>query len=248
MMHLSEEDLILLYYREPGVGREARSHLMECAECRAAAAALARTLNVCNEWTAPERPEHYGRDVWAQLAPELTAGREKEHGWRWLTHAPGFRMWAGAAGFAILLVAVFLAGRYSRSSEVAPVMAGLSDQARQRIVAIAVADHLDRVQILMTEIANTSGTDAAGFKTRRERAEDLVHEGRLVRQTLALQGESATTNFLDEVERFLIETAHAPDSATPAQVDDLRDRMESGALLFKVRIVESNLRNEEQRL
>ena len=126
-------------------------------------------------------------------------------------------------------------------------MAGLSDQARNRILAIAAADHLDRVQILMTEIANT-GSRRETFASNRERAADLVQEGRLVRQSLAAQGESATTNFLDETERFLIEAAHTPDSASAREVLDLRDRIESGSLLFKVRVVESNLRNEEQKL
>ena len=62
------------------------------------------------------------------------------------------------------------------------------------------------------------------------------------------QGETATAGFLDEVETFLIEAEHTPDSATVEEVRDLRDRIESGSLLFKVRIVESNLRNEEQKL
>ncbi len=44
-----------------------------------------------------------------------------------------------------------------------------------------------------------------------ERAEDLVQEGRLMRQSLAAQGESATTNFMDEVETVLTEAAHTPD-------------------------------------
>jgi hypothetical protein len=161
----------------------------------------------------------------------------------------GFRVWATVAGFAVLLMAVFLAGRYSSHPAVEPtVLAGLSDQTRQRILAIAAADHLDRVQILMTEMANTTGTDPVSLASNRDRAADLVKEGRLVRQSLAAQGESATTSFLDETERFLIEAAHTPDSASAEEVHDLRDRIEAGSLLFKVRIVESNLRNEEQKL
>ena len=38
MKHLSEEDLILIYYNEPGPSAEMRTHASECAECRDAAA------------------------------------------------------------------------------------------------------------------------------------------------------------------------------------------------------------------
>jgi hypothetical protein len=236
--HLTEEDQILVYYNEPGTNH-AKKHLAECAECQAAADSLARALSVCNEWTAPERPPDFGHDVWIRLAPQLDVPARKAPGWH------GFRIWAAAAGFAVLLLAVFLAGRYSRPASVvnAPVMAALSDQARERILAIAVADHLDRVQILLTEISDTSDTNSEILAADRDRAEDLVQEGRLMRQSLAAQGESATTNFMDEVERFLIEAAHTPDSAPTQAVAELRDRIESGSLLFKVRIVESNLRS-----
>jgi len=237
MTHLTEEDLILVYYNEPGTNH-AKKHLAECQECRVAAESLARTLSVCNEWTVPERSPEFGHDVWVQLAPQLDVRPAAARQWH------GFRVWAAAAGFAVILLAVFLAGRYSRPAPVmnAPVMAALSDQARERILAIAVADHLDRVQILLTEIANTSDSSPDTFAADRDRAEDLVQEGRLMRQSLAAQGESATTSFLDEVERFLIEAAHTPDGASTQAVADLRERIESGSLLFKVRIVESNLR------
>ena len=243
MTHLTEEDLILVYYNEPGAPGDAKTHIAECAECRALAESLARTLSVCNEWTVPEPSPEFGRDAWLRLLPELHTQPQTPRGLH------GFRLWATAAGFAVVLMAVFFAGRYSRPGRsVEPaVMAGLSDQARERILAIAAADHLDRVQILMTEIANT-GSRPETFAANRERAADLVQEGRLVRQSLAAQGESATTTFLDETERFLIEAAHTPDSASVREVLDLRNRIESGSLLFKVRIVESNLRNEEQKL
>lgn len=241
MMHLNEEDLILAYYNEPGA-EPARTHIAECVECRAAAESLARTLSLCDEIPVPERSADFGRDVWNQLVPQLSNYPQVNRRWH------GFRVWAAAAACAVVLVGVFFAGRYSRPTATTPsLMAGLSDQARERILETAVADHLDRVQILLTEIANTS-TSPETLALDRTRAQDLVQEGRLMRQSLAAQGETPTTSFLDETERFLIEAAHTPDAASAEQVAELRDRIESGSLLFKVRIVESNLRNEEQKL
>ncbi len=242
MNHLSEEDLILLYYAEPGAPRHAQAHLSECAECRTAAASLAQSLTLCNDLGVPERSAEFGHDTWTRLVPALSLQPEPKRAWR-------MPVWLTASALAILLVAVFFAGRLSRPTPTpSSILAGLSDQARERILAITVADHLDRVQNLLTEIADDNGAGPDGFADNRARAEDLVQEERLMRQSLAAQGETATTNFLGEVETVLTEAAHTPDSASAEQVRDLRDRIEAGSLLFKVRVVESNLRNEEQKL
>jgi hypothetical protein len=245
MKHLTEEDLILAYYNEPGALEFAQPHLAECADCRAAADSLAQTLNVCSQWAPPERSPEFERDVWLRLAPAMDA-RPQPAGWRaWFTGRP-LRVLTATAGLAALLAAVFLAGRYSRPTPPAE-LAGLSEQARENILALAAADHLDRVQILITEIAN-SGDTPVSLAANRERAAELVKESRLVRQSLAAQGDTQTRNFLDETERFLIEAAHTPDTDSGNSVLALRDRIQSDSLLFKVRVVESNLRNEERKL
>jgi hypothetical protein len=251
--HLTEEDLVLLYYSEPGVPAEAPAHLRECAACREAADALSRTLNVCSEWTAPEPGPELGRSVWAQIAPQLqdrggirTPGfftkPYRRLSFQWLSYR---WLWAASALLA-LLFCTFYIGRVSRRAE-SPLTAGLSDAARQRILAISLADHLDRAEMLLTQISNAGDSEAADISSARYRAQDMVEEGRLMRQSLARQGESATLSLLDEVERFLMEVANAPDRASPAEIQSLRQRIDSGSLLFKVRIIESNLRTEGQK-
>jgi hypothetical protein len=73
MKHLSEEDLILIYYNEPAAPAEMRTHASECAECRAAAEPLAHTLGLCTEWNIPEPDAPFERSVWARLAPVIAA-------------------------------------------------------------------------------------------------------------------------------------------------------------------------------
>jgi hypothetical protein len=233
MKHLSEEDLVLVYYGEPGVPEGAQSHLAECGECRAAANALAETLNLCNEWNAPEPAREFERRVWTRLVPRLESRRG---GWS----VP--RVWMAIAAALILMAGAFFMGRRSTTPRES-IMAGLSNQARERILEISLADHLDRAGMLLTEISNNED-----FATERGRAQDLVEEGRLMRQTLAHQGESATLTFLDEVERFLLEVANAPDSINPTEVRELQQRIGASSLLFKVRIIESNLRTQGQKL
>jgi len=101
--------------------------------------------------------------------------------------------------------------------------------------------------MLLTEISNATDTEAADFSPERSRAQDLVEEGRLMRQMLASRGESATLAFLDEVERFMLEVANAPDRIGPKEIRQLQRRIGTGSLLFKVRVIESNLLTEGQK-
>jgi hypothetical protein len=231
MKHLSEEDLILIYYDEPGVPEWAHTHLAECGQCRAAADALAQTMDLCKEWTVPTPDAGFERRVW-DYRPH------RPHHWA----MP--RVWMGVAATIVILIGAFLMGRASRAPQLPPaILAGLSNQARERILEISLADHLDRAGMLLTEISN-----AGDFALERGRAQDLVEEGRLMRQTLARQGESSTLTFLDEVERFLLEVANTPDSVSPREVRELQQRIGAGSVLFKVRVIESNLRTQGQRL
>ena len=235
MKHLSQEDLVLIYYREPGVPESAYEHLRHCQECRTSAESLSGVLDICSEWTVPEPPPQLARSVWAHIAPQTEAKSRR---------GPRFLLWLVPALLA-LLVASFEAGRLSKKPEPL-VTAGLSDQARQRILAISLADHLDRAEILLTEISNAGDSGPADFSSTRYSAQDLVDEGRLLRQTLAAKGQNANLSLLDEVERFMLEVANAPDRVSPSEIQALQGRIGSGSLLFKVRIIESNMRSRGQ--
>ncbi len=232
--HLSDEDLVLLYYNEPGAPGDARTHLVECSECRAAAESLAQTLDACNEWSIPEPGAGFGRTVWARLAPRLELRRR-----------PLFemRVWLVGAAAAAMLIAAFLAGRVT--SHPAPTFtAALSPQARDRIIAISLADHFERAQLLLTEVANMNDADSAELAADRARSRDLANEGRLMRQVLLTDPENAgMLPLLEEVGRFVVEVANAPDRMNPADIGDLKRRIDAESLLFKVRIIEANLRS-----
>jgi hypothetical protein len=50
---------------------------------------------------------------------------------------------------------------------------------------------------------------------------------------------------LDELERVLLEIAHAPSRLEPAQLDDLRLRLRSDGILFRIRVLGSTVRNQD---
>jgi hypothetical protein len=234
MKHLTEEDLVLLYYDEPGVAVGAKTalvHLAECADCRGAAESLAQTLEACNEWSPPATDAELGRSVWARLAPQLDRRPAA------VPLAVGRRFWMMAAAVAALVIAAFFAGR-SSSRPAPPITAGLSEPARERILSIALADHLDRAQLLLTEVTNMNAADTSEFAASRARAKDLVNEGRLMQQVMTSRSEP----LLDEVGRFVLEVANAPDSVSVGEIEGLKQRIDAESLLFKVRIIETNLR------
>lgn len=229
MTHLTEEDLILLYYDEPGAPVGARAHLAECPDCAMQARSLAALLDECTNWPAAEPAPGFETRLWRAVAARLP---EKERA------RPRLRLLAFAAALACLVIAAFFAGRLT-THPTPPIMAGLSSQARERVLRISLADHLDRAEILLTNLSN-------GISPDRTHAADLVNEGRLLRSALATSGDAGTLGLVDDVERFLLEAANEPDHPSDPDMATLRRRIEDDSLIFKIRIIKSNLRTRGQ--
>ena len=65
------------------------------------------------------------------------------------------------------------------------------------------------------------------ISAERRRAEDLLEENRLYRQTALKEGDAALANVLDELERVLLDVAHSPQEVTlgAARSDPAADRV-----------------------
>lgn len=237
--HPTEEELVFHYYGE-GDGRPAiEQHLDLCDSCRLFYHALGGTLDRIQEIPAPERGPGYEAQVWARLQPALPAGS------RYWIFAPAWRWAAAGLAFAALLVAAFLAGR---SSQPAPqiVQAPDDSSARERALLLAVGHHLERSQMVLTELANASPRRPLDISFEQERAADLLGENRLYRQTAAGAGDAVMAAVLDELERTLLEIEHAPSRLSPAELSDLRLRLQTEGLLFKLRVLASTVQNQEE--
>src|ERR1035438_3910212 len=143
MNHLSEEQLILHYYGEPGEPGDALAcehHLEECGDCRALYASLERVLNVVDSLRVPERSAEYGAAVWRRIERgiEHSAGARRRTLWT----LPAWWRWAAAgAAFAALMATAFVAGRsYPRPNRAAP-KAGSDPQTGEHVVPAAVGDY-----------------------------------------------------------------------------------------------------------
>jgi len=253
MNHLSEEQLILHYYGEEGDTLATEQHLEDCGECRALYGSLQRVLNVVDSLPVPERGPAYGAEVWQRIAPQVAKPRR----W-WMLSMPTLPAWrwaAAGAAFAGLLVAAFLAGRLYPGGQVAPqqragrvqlASAGADPQAGDRVLLVAVGDYLERSQMVLIELANANPKGTLDISNEQERAAGLVSETRLYRQTAADNGHTAMASVLDELERVLLDIAHSPSQMSRQQIDDLRQRLQAEGILFKIRVLGSNVREQEE--
>jgi hypothetical protein len=243
MKHLSEEQLIA-YQDGETAGREAAAaHLNACAECQTELHRLAEMLAAYQALPVPDPGENYGRRVWQQIAPRL---EEKRSRW-WQMFLEPRRLTAAGLVAALLLVA-FLAGRVSKRVDHGDA-ALTAEQVRQRVLLLAVGEHLGRSEMVLMEIANAEpeGTSVkqVNLSSQRRRAEELLDENRLYRQTALQEGDTGIANVLDELERVLLDVAHSPGTVTPAQFKSIRQRIDDDGLLFKVRVLTKEIERRE---
>ena len=248
MTHCSDDELVLHYY---GEDERPRAHLTACVECATRYHALTAVLQAVGTIDVPERGDQYGLEVWQRIrhrlperAPWWLGGtplrRSGRQGlWRW--------EWAVAAAAAAVLLAVgFSAGRFWQP-QAAPQMAEaprpLSDeQQARRVLLLTVADHLDQSDRVLTDVVNApGGLDISGEQAW---AVDLVAASRLYRQEAIEVNETSLAAVLDELERTLLEIVHRPSTVTDADVSEIRRRVDSAALLFKVRVMSTELREQ----
>lgn len=231
MNHLNEEQFVLYYYGEQTEGVE--DHLGDCEHCRDAYHALQRVLNSVDSLPVPERGADYEARVWRSVAEKLP--RKGSFVSRWLSWRP----LVAAAAMAGLVIAAFLAGRTLQKPGTQKAPAVIADsQVRERVLMVAVGDHLERSQMVLVELSNAGAAQNGSLDISYEQraAEDLVESNRLYRLTAASAGDSATANLLDELERVLLDIAHSPSEVSGKQLDDLRKEIENRGILFKVKV------------
>ena len=235
MSHLHEEDLILHYYGEDG--GTAAPHLAECPECASAFAALRTDLDAMRPEAEPERDETFGAAMWRRLEPRLW-GRTRR-----------FMPWTGGLAVAASLVLAFWLGRHSSPpapATPAPVQAPTQEQVRERILLVAVGDHLERSQMVLLEVVNAPAGASADLSASQRSAEELASANRLYRQAAVRAGDPAMASVLEDLERVLVEIAHSPSPASSAELGRLQRRIESKGLLLKVRVIGSHVREKEK--
>jgi len=244
MKHMTEQELIA--YREGVVEQRAAisEHLAACHECREELERLEAVLAALDTLPVPDPGVDYGRRVWQQIASRLP---EKPEAWWRVWFQP--RRLAVIGTVAALIIAAFVAGRVTKRGPDKDNIASTA-QVRERILIVAVGEHLGHSERMLVELSNampaTPGQKQVNISSEQRRAEDLLQENRLYRQTALQEGDTGLADTLDELERVLLDVAHSPDEVTPKQLEAIRKKIEARGILFKDRVVGKELQQRQE--
>ena len=243
MKHATEEELFA-YRNGETKGREAvAAHLKDCAECRTELARLEEVFAALDAMPVPDPGEDYGTRVWRQIAPRLPEKRAK---WWEAFFVPQRLAVAGA--IAALVIAAFYYGKSVGPGPTKPADIEAASKVRERVLVVAVGQHLGKSEMVLVELSNAqpaSGRKLINISAEQKRAESLVEESRLYRQTALESGDTAMASTLDELERVLLDVANSPQEVTPAQFESIQKRIAERGILLKVRVVRQELRTAE---
>jgi hypothetical protein len=233
MKHLEEAELIEHYYEESASMGESERHLKACTVCAKQYAELCRVLDAVATPAPPARREDYIEQVWQSIHASLPVYEKPKRSWIRYYRPLG---WAAAC---VLLVAVaFVAGRRWERKQASSVAVAVDPQARQRVVIVFLGNHLDRSERLLVQLNHADGNDLSALSLRSE-ARELLASNRLVRQSAMQAGDLNVEASLDRLERLLMELANEPDSLTDADLNRLRQEMNTDGLLFDIRVLRS---------
>ena len=147
------------------------AHLKECPECKAELDRIEAVLAALDTMPVPDPGEDYGQRVWKQIASRLP---EKRHWWDFGLSkqvASGGSAWSGLfeprrlvtfAAVAALVVVAFLAGRRVGPDKTVADAANV----RERVLIMAVGEHLGRSEMVLVELSNAEPLNAAVSSAR----------------------------------------------------------------------------------
>ena len=100
--------------------------------------------------------------------------------------------------------------------------------------------------MVLIELNHANPSARLDISAEQERAADLVSENRLYRQTAMRNGNTAMAGVLDELERVLVDISHEPSEMAPAELEGLQHRLESAGILFKIRVLGTNVKQQQE--
>ncbi|HET9792021.1 MAG TPA: hypothetical protein VFR08_12015 [Candidatus Angelobacter sp.] len=242
MKHLSEEQIVLHYYGDAEDTAGVAQHLGECAACRAEFERVQSLLQHIEPIQIPEPSAAFEEKTWLNIRDRLPEKR----GWTAWLQSP--KEWALAGSMVALLVAAFVAGRFwPHAGTVTPAPPVIANSNPQQVVLVAVGNHLERSEMLLVEIMNSDGKAPLDFSNEQERARDLLDANHLYRVSAQQSGDPKIAHLLDQLGRVLAEVANGPEKMSPEDLKEIRGRIESEGLLFKVRVVGSDVNSRVRR-
>jgi hypothetical protein len=236
--HLSDDQLVLLYYREPLEETGLDGHLAACADCLARFQTLTRVLHVVAEDNVPEPAGDFEARMTALV---LAAAKKPERG-RLLQFPRMARLMAAGIALAACLLVAFSVGRQIGRVEEHTQSAA---QTQERVLLTALGEHLGRSRVTLVELSNRE-VSTADLKALQAAADNLVTASRLFRAAAERAGEGQIAGVMEETERLLVRFAAAPDKDAKSELDGLRKRVDSKDLLFRLQVMQGQVEKREK--
>jgi hypothetical protein len=253
MKHLSEEQIVLHYYGDAEDEAAVALHISECSACREGFERVQAMLQQIEPLDVPEPFPGFEEKTWLKLRDQLPEKQSWLGGW---LRSPN--QWALAGSMIALLVAAFVAGRYwpkAPALNQPPQIAmgsptPVPPNPQQQVVLVAVGSHLERSEMLLVEIMNADPKNPRApldFSTEQAHARDLLDANHLYRVSAQQAGDPKIAHLLDQLGQVLAEVANSPDKMSPRDLQDIRGTIDSEGLLFKVRVVGSDVNSRVRR-
>lgn len=242
--HLTDDQLVLLYYREPLEEAGLDGHLAGCALCLGRFQALTRVLHVVAQEDIPEPAGDFEARMTAQV---LAAAKKPERGrvlpFSIMSSRPARFLAAGAALAACLILAFSVGRRLGRVEE----QTLTASQTQERVLLTALGEHLGRSRVTLVELKNRE-VSVADLKALQAAADNLVTASRLFRAAAERAGEGPIASVMEETERLLVRFAAAPVAEAKDELEGLRKRVDSRDLLFRLQVMEAQVEEREKNI
>src|SRR5918993_844407 len=206
MTHPTEETLNDYLERELTPAEQVRvaTHLETCAECALIVAEFEKIVRDASALGPVDPPPH----LWTAIKSQVDSRQSSVDSLsRQSTVWPRY---AWALATAALVVMAFFVGRMAqqREQQTASQQDGstagraITDQTavRERVLLVAVGDHLERSQMVLVELAHAETRGQLDISAERQLADDLVASNRLYRQTAQQMGQENVAGLLNELE------------------------------------------------
>ena len=247
MKHLSEEQIVLHYYGDAEDGAAVTRHITECPACREEFERVQAMLRQIEPIEVPEPAAGFEDKTWLNVRDRLPEKRS------WLgdlfsspkTMGVG-RIHGCLADRRIRCGKILAASESSRSIRLR-VVAKAKPNNPQQVVLVAVGSHLEQSEMLLIEIMNADGSSPLDFSAEQGRARDLLDANHLYRVSAQQAGDPKIARLLDELGGVLAEVANSPEKLSQGDLKEIRGRIESEGLLFKVRVVGSDVNSRVRR-
>ncbi|UCD38977.1 MAG: zf-HC2 domain-containing protein [Fidelibacterota bacterium] len=226
------------------------AHLASCSQCAQEFKELSWTLRVMDRRRAPDVDPAYWEGYWNLLSDRLPKDKPGtiRPDWRHLL-SPGAipvrPAWVSLAA-AILLVAtgIFIgqSGFFSRLETGAPVQATVFDPALVAEFNQLASSYLERSKMVLMGLDNfnprTDDPETLNISRQRSLSEELLLQGRMLRNHQVTTADPRLQMLIDEIERVLLQVANSGGEDPLWTVTLVQEGIDNNSILLRISLVE----------